>query len=153
MKKYFLLVLVPFFILSCRETIIDKDRGFVYEYHNNTSYDIEVVTWHMSYGETTSTSHIILQGEKLTQDCTYDSKHYYDVNNNKKIGIPNSDSLIVKLDTVAISQTFTKDNSHNVSRLNLYNLSHYEITIVDELVSLCKYTFTDEDFENQTNHR
>ena len=33
-------------------------------------------------------------------------------------------------------------------RLNLYYLDNYERTETDEWVFFCKYTFTDEDFEN-----
>ena len=142
MKKFFLLALMSLFILSCDRTIIDPEPAYIYEYFNNTSYDIEVVVWRG--GETAEESvYIIPKGNSLTHDANEPKTFFY------------SDSLMVKLDTIATSQVYYpkcfKCSYCYDDRLNLYYLANYEETETDEWVFFCKYTFTDEDFENINN--
>ena len=139
MKNYFLITLVSLFIISCGRKTGHPEPEYIYEYFNNTSYDIEVVVWRG--GEPTEESaYIIPKGNSLTHDVDEPKTFFY------------SDSLMVKLDTVATSQVYYpkcfKCSYCYDDRLNLYYLDNYERTETDEWVFFCKYTFTDEDFGN-----
>ena len=148
MRKLFYLISLLLLFVSCdNKENVDPIMKYVYEYSNNTSYDIEVITWHMSYGEILPTSHIVPKGSSLIQDCTFFLQYYY-ADDEKKRAIPYTDSLVIKWGDVVITPVFVKNNQLDDRRLNLYKNINYELSEIDEWKKHVKYTFTEDDFEN-----